>query len=198
MSREATKCVQCGSPAAYRFCGNGCFVAWAKKRTGVDCAVCRYNPETGRIGNSSTTRICPECRKDSANAGWVCGDDELLDEPALEAVHWKRGDTLGSLQDRPARQRTQLAERIIAAVFGSKPVYERRRVPRTDRPGRYRWAYRRATTRRAIARALKCDERYVRRVLAEYTAGVRVQCSENRQRFEPTSARGSSVGGDGV
>jgi excisionase family DNA binding protein len=40
------------------------------------CAICWVDPETGRRGSNSTTRICLSCRVDPANIDWV----ESLDD----------------------------------------------------------------------------------------------------------------------
>jgi hypothetical protein len=63
-------CSVCRKKAAFRFCSNQCFLVYAKRRSGIRCAICSYDPKTGKVGDSSTNKLCADCRRAPENRDW--------------------------------------------------------------------------------------------------------------------------------
>jgi hypothetical protein len=154
-------CVVCKKKASFRFCSNECCRAYFKTRTGVRCAICSYDPETGRIGDSRTTKLCDDCKKAPENQGW----SENWENTELDAnLEDHAGLRLADVIDE-GRQATELTERIHAlARLRTGVVLPRALRHKRGRGGRPLDA---AYTPEQIADHVGCSVRYVQQVLAQ-------------------------------
>jgi hypothetical protein len=154
-------CRVCGKKASFRFCSNKCFLAYAKTRKGVRCAVCSYDPRTGRIGDPTTTKLCDECKRAPENRGWSESWENTDLDSDIEAHAGLRLDDV--IPDSP--QSSELADRIRAlAALRTGAV-----IPRALRTKRARGQrpLDAAYTTAQIAERAGCSVQYVRQVLSQ-------------------------------
>lgn len=118
---RATKCVTCRGPAAFRFCSNECFLRYSRTRADVHCAICQYDPQTGRIGNASTNVVCEECKAAEENQDWrEPARRETVFDPALLPI-MESYPTVSGRRLKPPPRRT----RVIFALLREHSI----RVP---------------------------------------------------------------------
>lgn len=154
-------CAGCGNESGYWLCSNACALAYAKKRARFDCAVCSYDPKTGRVGRHDTNRLCSECRAREENVAWLHRDEEAP-EAEME-LHHDGLLRLREQQDRRLKPVTPLMRKIVAMLVEGKLVAYRYRDPQgISRGTRNR---RVGFSARQIANELGCTEQTVRRVL---------------------------------
>jgi hypothetical protein len=153
-------CVECGHEGGYWLCSNACAVAYAKKRARFECAVCSYDPKTGRVGRHDTHRLCAECRTRDENAAWLHRDEEMP-EAHLDDHH----DALLRLreqQDRRLSPVTPLMREIVKRlVEGRRVTYryrDRHGISRGTRERQLPWSA------RQLASELGCTVDAVKRV----------------------------------
>jgi hypothetical protein len=156
-----TKCIVCGTSATYWLCSNKCAKQYAKTRIGIECAICSFDPTTGRMGDITTDKICDRCRAAEENRDWVDprADHELDNQieqrrPAMSLADW-----LDENRPRPSELEQHVRELSTMTVTEV--------VPKVDRQGRRRGSYKRerSYTPGEIAKLAGCTERYVRQVL---------------------------------
>jgi len=156
-------CVECGKESLYWLCSNACAIAYAKTRGRRECAVCSYDPKTGRVGRHDTTRLCAECVKRSENAEWLHRQDERVSQLFEEEVDAALA-RLSEEQDRPLPEVTALTRRIAYLVIEGEQVPFEYRDPKGVKRGiRYRW---RAYTLRRLAKKVGCTQAQVQRIIA--------------------------------
>jgi hypothetical protein len=154
-------CTVCGAEATFWLCSNACALAHAKKRAGVDCALCSFDPRTGRIGRHNTRNVCPDCRNRPENRGWVVARSEIPDRHIEQRND--ANDRLRQQQERPLPKTTARNTRIARLVMDGAlaPVEYRDRDGRL-RGKRQRW---RALTVTEIAQRAGCDKKTVSRFI---------------------------------
>jgi AraC-like DNA-binding protein len=161
-------CVECGKEGTYWLCSNACALAYAKARGKRDCAICSYDPKTGRVGRHDTNKICAECRNHMENAEWCSGRKELADERAATRDEGCR--RLREEQDRPLPEVSETLTRIARLlVEGARApvVYRDKRGRRRGK--RERW---RALSMREIAARAGCSRSEVARVVRHLESGM--------------------------
>jgi hypothetical protein len=126
-------CVVCKREASFRFCSNACVLAWAKAHPRVECAVCHYDPETGRLGIHWTNRLCTDCRRSTENQDWV----QARKETASEVIAQDDASTTQTLRAFREEQR-QAVWRVMARVVELATKGERVPIGRHDARGRRR------------------------------------------------------------
>jgi hypothetical protein len=152
-------CAECGKEAKFWLCSNACARAHAEKRRGVECAICSFDSNTGRIGSLETNEICAECRAHSENGAWIEArneePDEHIDTRLAEIAR------LREQQDRPLPPVTELAKKVANMIIEGESVpYYYYDKSGTKRGIRYRC---RPYTVRRLAEVLGCSRRAVRR-----------------------------------
>jgi hypothetical protein len=156
-------CLVCGCEAGFRFCSSACFLTWARTRAEVECAVCQYDPATGRVGNFNTTRLCRDCRKGVENRGW--NDRRMLTGQEDRIRQLRSPGTLADLQREDRRQSSAKQDLIRRLALVGEPEL----VVRMDQAGRRRGTRlrRRGYSPTEIARVVNCAVSYVHRVLKQ-------------------------------
>jgi len=154
-------CAECGKASSYWLCSNACALTYAKKRARFECAVCSYDPKTGRVGRHDTTRLCDECRGREENAVWLHRDEET---PDMRIDEQHEGlSRLREQQDRPLPRVTPLMRRVVLKLVEGRTVAiryrDRKGVSRGTRHRQQPWSA------RELAAELGCTEQAVRRVL---------------------------------
>lgn len=154
-------CVECGRESTFWLCSNACALAYARKRGRRDCAICSYDPATGRIGRHDTTKICADCRRHSENAEWVHKKREEADRQI--ETRSREIERLREQQDRPLPAVTELTKQIAKLVVeGERIAYVYRDRKGQSHGVRYRW---RAYTIKRLAKKLGCTPAVVKRVI---------------------------------
>src|SRR5262249_17515436 len=138
-----------------------CALAYAKKRGRVDCAICSYDPKTGRIGRHDTTKICPECRSRAENQDWVHKSREEADD--LVEMKTDEAERMKDQIDRPLPAVTPEVTQIAKLIGeGERVPYKYRDKKGQSHGIRYRW---RAYTVRRLAKKVGCSRAFVERVI---------------------------------
>jgi len=154
-------CIVCKKPASFRFCSNQCFLKHAKSRSNTRCAICRYDPKTGRVGDERIGAICDECRAAPENERWQGLPDGVELDPYIQDREFTL--TLAAALDerRPPMHLLEWARELSRVK-----IAERR--PRRDSKGRRRgnWIHRRRPTAAEIAAVVGLSERQVQAALA--------------------------------
>jgi hypothetical protein len=128
------------------------------------CAICWTDPNTGRRGTNSTTKICAACKSDPINRGWRESWENFYDD----LDHFQASTTI-DLYERKARQQTAVQRAIIDLLTrGEREVYIY-----VDKRGRRRG--RRERTKylsyTEIADRVGCSRVWVFKVVKKYLAG---------------------------
>jgi hypothetical protein len=122
------KCIVCGATSNIRFCSYPCLASYSRGRQGVECAVCQWDPDTGRVGNANTHRLCGDCSSAEENADWREPSDfeQAIGDVAV-ATAAAGGARLEPLAGRRRKIDTDLADRVIRAARGRVSRRRRRR-----------------------------------------------------------------------
>jgi hypothetical protein len=163
-------CLVCGAASSIRFCSYPCLEAYSRGRQGVECAVCQWDPETGRVGNANTHRLCGECSSAEENADWCEPSDyEQTAEDVDVTTAAAGGQRLEAIAGRRRKVDTALATRVIRAA--------RRRIPRRRRRRNAKgdllrgWVtVEEGPSLREIAKEAGCSPEYARKVMRQLLA----------------------------
>jgi DNA-directed RNA polymerase specialized sigma24 family protein len=157
-----TKCIVCGTSATYWLCSNKCAKQYAKTRVGIECAICSFDPATGRMGDVTTDKLCDRCRAAEENRDWVDPHqkhdlDGQIDQrqPTMALGQW-----LEENRPRPGDLEKHVREYLSMTVTET--------VEKLDSKKRRRGSYTRERhyTPEEIAKLAGCTEQYVRKVMA--------------------------------
>lgn len=127
------------------------------------CACCSTDVGTGKRGTHATHKLCPSCRADPANAGWLESDPfvDLASDLDRALSHDPQERPIGLTPQRPLRIDTRV---IILLKSHGLPA----RLPRVDRWGRARGVRisRLPISDRTVAELLRCSKTLVWKIRA--------------------------------
>jgi hypothetical protein len=153
------KCAECGKEAKFWLCSNACAREHAPKRRGVECAICSFDPRTGRMGSLETNEICADCRAHAENGAWIEARNEEPDEH-IDARVVERA-RLREEQDRPLPPVTEFTRTVVNMIIeGERVPYDYYDSKGVKRGVKYRI---RPYTVRGLAEKLGCSRRAVMR-----------------------------------
>lgn len=163
------ECLRCKSKGTFRFCTDGCFIDYAKdpKRKFVECAICQYDPVTGRIGNVRTHRLCTDCKQGAENKAWKepseqeQGTDDIDAAVAISGA----GVRIEALAGGKRKADTELADRVINIARTAMVPRRRRKRSAAGKITRGFETVMVPPNEREIAEMAGCSQTYVRKLL---------------------------------
>jgi hypothetical protein len=160
-------CTVCSAASNIRFCSYACLETYSRGRPGVECAVCQWDLETGRVGNANTDRLCGDCSSAEENRDWCAPSDyeQSAEDVDVAAVAAGGGVRMEVMFGGRRKADTALADEVIRAARYALVSRRRRRRSADGRILRGWQTVMEPATEREIAELAGCSRAYVRKLL---------------------------------